>query len=139
MKYSKSSRFVSVAVLGAVGTCLPISVQAFTVAPPTPLRKAIFPSELSGLKASQGSSFPSPNPQNALIPNPNNDKEKEKQKDQRDKEEFMSSGARQMLGLKDAGATHEKWKIRLQLTKPVSWIPLCLVIFCGAAASGNYH
>jgi len=34
----------------------------------------------------------------------------------------------------------EKWKIRLQLMKPrLSWIPLSLIVMCGAAASGNYH
>merc|ERR1711935_1298846 len=31
------------------------------------------------------------------------------------------------------------WKIRLQLTKPVTWIPLLWGVMCGVAASGNYH
>jgi chlorophyll synthase len=31
------------------------------------------------------------------------------------------------------------WKIRLQLMKPVTWIPLIWGVVCGAAASGNYH
>lgn len=30
-----------------------------------------------------------------------------------------------------------KWKIRLQLTKPVTWPPLVWGVVCGAAASGN--
>lgn len=31
-----------------------------------------------------------------------------------------------------------KWKIRLQLTKPVTWPPLIWGVACGAAASGNF-
>uniref|UniRef100_A0A452YX33 Uncharacterized protein n=1 Tax=Aegilops tauschii subsp. strangulata TaxID=200361 RepID=A0A452YX33_AEGTS len=31
------------------------------------------------------------------------------------------------------------WKIRLQLTKPVTWPPLVWGVLCGAAASGNFH
>lgn len=30
-----------------------------------------------------------------------------------------------------------KWKIRLQLTKPVTWAPLIWGVLCGAAASGK--
>jgi hypothetical protein len=30
-------------------------------------------------------------------------------------------------------------QIRLQLTKPGTWIPLLWGVACGAAASGNYH
>jgi chlorophyll synthase len=30
-------------------------------------------------------------------------------------------------------------KIRLQFTKPVTWIPLVWGVMCGTAASGNYH
>lgn len=30
-------------------------------------------------------------------------------------------------------------QIRLQLTKPGTWIPLIWGVACGAAASGNYH
>ena len=29
------------------------------------------------------------------------------------------------------------WKIRLQLTKPVTWVPLIWGVLCGAAASGE--
>jgi len=51
-----------------------------------------------------------------------------------------SADVRQLLGVKGAsGGTEEKWKIRLQLTKPVTWIPLVWGVMCGAAASGNYH
>ena len=48
----------------------------------------------------------------------------------------------QLLGLKGAKeATGEElnWKIRLQLTKPATWVPLIWGVACGAAASGNYH
>mmetsp|Transcript_19906 Transcript_19906/g.45204 ORF Transcript_19906/g.45204 Transcript_19906/m.45204 type:complete len:420 (-) Transcript_19906:119-1378(-) len=50
-----------------------------------------------------------------------------------------SSSIRQLLGVKGASGTTEKWKIRLQLTKPVTWVPLVWGVMCGAAASGNYH
>ncbi|KAK6943150.1 UbiA prenyltransferase family [Dillenia turbinata] len=32
-----------------------------------------------------------------------------------------------------------KWKIHLQLAKPVTWPPLVWGVVCGAAASGNFH
>jgi chlorophyll/bacteriochlorophyll a synthase len=50
-----------------------------------------------------------------------------------------SGAARQLLGVKGASSTTSKWKIRLQLMKPVTWIPLIWGVTCGAAASGNYH
>lgn len=51
-----------------------------------------------------------------------------------------SGGVRQLLGLKGASAGEtDIWKIRLQLTKPVTWVPLVWGVMCGAAASGNYH
>ena len=50
-----------------------------------------------------------------------------------------SANVRQLLGLKGASETTDIWKIRLQLTKPVTWIPLVWGVMCGAAASGNYH
>ncbi|MCU0567988.1 MAG: chlorophyll synthase ChlG [Oculatellaceae cyanobacterium Prado106] len=31
------------------------------------------------------------------------------------------------------------WKIRLQLMKPITWIPLIWGVVCGAASSGNYR
>ena len=54
-----------------------------------------------------------------------------------------SGGIRQLLGLKGAsevtGEEFLNWKIRLQLTKPATWVPLIWGVGCGAAASGNYH
>ena len=49
-----------------------------------------------------------------------------------------SGGARQMLGMKGASDETDIWKIRVQLTKPVTWIPLIWGVACGAAASGHY-
>eukprot|EP00899_Mesostigma_viride_P022534 jgi/Mesvir1/3465/Mv11958-RA.1 len=56
--------------------------------------------------------------------------------------EGAGSSSAQLLGMK--GASDEdpgpfKWKIRLQLTKPVTWAPLIWGIMCGAAASGNFE
>ncbi|NJL22217.1 MAG: chlorophyll synthase ChlG [Leptolyngbyaceae cyanobacterium SM1_3_5] len=47
--------------------------------------------------------------------------------------------ARQLLGMKgaDAGET-SIWKIRLQLMKPITWIPLIWGVVCGAASGGRY-
>ena len=54
-----------------------------------------------------------------------------------------SAGLRQLLGLKGASAADRdapfNWKIRLQLMKPATWVPLIWGVACGAAASGNYH
>lgn len=50
-----------------------------------------------------------------------------------------SGAVRQLMGLKGASTTQDIWKIRLQLCKPVTWIPLIWGVACGAAASGNYH
>jgi len=50
-----------------------------------------------------------------------------------------SGKVRQLLGLRGASAETNIWKIRLQLTKPVTWVPLVWGVMCGAAASGNYH
>ena len=50
-----------------------------------------------------------------------------------------SADVRQLLGVKGASETEDIWKIRLQLTKPVTWIPLVWGVMCGAAASGHYH
>jgi len=50
-----------------------------------------------------------------------------------------NKAARQLLGIKGASETKNKWAIRLQLCKPVTWIPLIWGVACGAAASGNYH
>lgn len=46
---------------------------------------------------------------------------------------------RQMLGMKGADVKGASiWKIRLQLMKPITWIPLMWGIICGAASSGQY-
>ena len=49
------------------------------------------------------------------------------------------SDARQLLGIKGGSETKNIWKLRLQLMKPITWIPLLWGVICGAAASGNYH
>lgn len=47
--------------------------------------------------------------------------------------------ARQLLGMKGAAEGETSiWKIRLQLMKPVTWIPLMWGVVCGAASSGGY-
>jgi chlorophyll/bacteriochlorophyll a synthase len=48
-------------------------------------------------------------------------------------------GVRQLMGIKGASESKNIWAIRLQLLKPVTWIPLLWGVACGAAASGNYH
>ncbi|MEB3882114.1 chlorophyll synthase ChlG [Lyngbya sp. CCY1209] len=55
------------------------------------------------------------------------------------KPEPQGSKTRQLLGMKGA-ATGETsiWKIRLQLMKPITWIPLIWGVVCGAASSGGY-
>lgn len=46
---------------------------------------------------------------------------------------------RQLLGMKGAKAGETSiWKIRLQLMKPITWIPLIWGVVCGAASSGEY-
>ncbi|OMO85007.1 UbiA prenyltransferase family [Corchorus capsularis] len=49
------------------------------------------------------------------------------------------SSFNQLLGIKGAAQETDIWKIRLQLTKPVTWPPLVWGVVCGAAASGNFH
>jgi chlorophyll/bacteriochlorophyll a synthase len=50
-----------------------------------------------------------------------------------------SAKARQLLGMKGAQAGETSiWKIRLQLMKPITWIPLIWGVVCGAASSGRY-
>ncbi len=48
-------------------------------------------------------------------------------------------GARQLLGMKGASGSQNIWKLRLQLMKPVTWIPLIWGVICGAAASGHFQ
>jgi chlorophyll/bacteriochlorophyll a synthase len=54
-------------------------------------------------------------------------------------ESDRSGKMRQLLGMKGAvpGET-SIWKIRLQLMKPITWIPLIWGVVCGAASSGGY-
>jgi len=50
-----------------------------------------------------------------------------------------SASTRQLLGMRGAGAGETNiWKIRLQLMKPITWIPLIWGVVCGAASSGNF-
>ncbi|KAL5720995.1 hypothetical protein ACHQM5_013608 [Ranunculus cassubicifolius] len=49
------------------------------------------------------------------------------------------SSINQLLGIKGASQETNKWKIRLQLMKPVTWPPLVWGVLCGAAASGNFE
>ncbi|KAH9310141.1 hypothetical protein KI387_038052, partial [Taxus chinensis] len=51
-----------------------------------------------------------------------------------------SSNINQLLGMKGAAQETDKWKIRLQLTKPVTWAPLIWGVVCGAARFWcNFH
>ncbi|MGC9504160.1 chlorophyll synthase ChlG [Baaleninema sp.] len=53
--------------------------------------------------------------------------------------EARGAKARQLLGMKGAEAGEQNiWKIRLQLMKPITWIPLIWGVVCGAASSGSY-
>ncbi|MCX7592733.1 MAG: chlorophyll synthase ChlG [Fischerella sp.] len=50
-----------------------------------------------------------------------------------------SAKTRQILGMKGAASGETSvWKIRLQLMKPITWIPLMWGVICGAASSGEY-
>ena len=49
------------------------------------------------------------------------------------------SDTRQLLGIKGGSGTQNIWRLRLQLMKPITWIPLLWGVICGAAASGNYE
>ena len=50
-----------------------------------------------------------------------------------------SAKTRQLLGMKGAALGETSiWKIRLQLMKPITWIPLIWGVVCGAASSGEY-
>jgi len=54
------------------------------------------------------------------------------------KKEESQGRTQQLLGIRGAGKTTNIWKIRLQLMKPVTWVPLVWGVLCGAAASGNF-
>jgi len=50
-----------------------------------------------------------------------------------------SAKTRQLLGMKGAASGETSiWKLRLQLMKPITWIPLIWGVVCGAASSGEY-
>jgi chlorophyll/bacteriochlorophyll a synthase len=50
-----------------------------------------------------------------------------------------SAKTRQLLGMKGAASGETSiWKIRIQLMKPITWIPLIWGVVCGAASSGEY-
>ncbi|ASC69394.1 Chlorophyll a synthase ChlG [Halomicronema hongdechloris C2206] len=50
-----------------------------------------------------------------------------------------SGQTRQLLGMRGAQAGETSiWKIRLQLMKPITWIPLIWGVVCGSASSGNF-
>jgi len=50
-----------------------------------------------------------------------------------------SAKTRQLLGMKGAASGENSiWKIRLQLMKPITWIPLIWGVVCGAASAGGY-
>ena len=52
---------------------------------------------------------------------------------------LRSGTTRQLLGMKGATPGETSiWKIRLQLMKPITWIPLIWGVICGAASSGQY-
>jgi len=53
--------------------------------------------------------------------------------------EDANKGIFQLLGMKGAGDTDDKLKIRIQLMKPVTWVPLIWGVLCGAAASGHFE
>jgi chlorophyll/bacteriochlorophyll a synthase len=54
--------------------------------------------------------------------------------------EEQGNATRQLLGMKGAKAGETSiWKIRLQLMKPITWIPLIWGVVCGAASSGHYR
>ncbi len=56
-----------------------------------------------------------------------------------DKSAEKSAKARQILGMKGASTEAVSiWKVRLQLMKPITWIPLMWGVVCGAASSGQY-
>lgn len=48
----------------------------------------------------------------------------EKDAQQQKQQSTSDSSARQLLGMKGASEETNIWKIRVQLTKPVTWVPL---------------
>jgi chlorophyll synthase len=80
-----------------------------------------------------------------ITPNPNSSEELDSPAaTQQAKQEIKavvnrSAKTRQLLGMKGAAPGETSmWKIRLQLMKPITWIPLMWGVICGAASSGYY-
>lgn len=73
-------------------------------------------------------SSPSPLPENAIVSPPPDATVGDR-----------GAKTRQLLGMKgaDTGDT-SIWKLRLQLMKPITWIPLIWGVVCGAASSGGF-
>ncbi|NET73832.1 MAG: chlorophyll synthase ChlG [Sphaerospermopsis sp. SIO1G2] len=71
--------------------------------------------------------------------NPQPDQAEESANQELTKPEDRNAKTRQLLGMKGAAPGETSiWKIRLQLMKPITWIPLIWGVVCGAASSGNY-
>ncbi|NET00675.1 MAG: chlorophyll synthase ChlG [Sphaerospermopsis sp. SIO1G1] len=71
--------------------------------------------------------------------NPQPDQAVETANQELTKPEDRNAKTRQLLGMKGAAPGETSiWKIRLQLMKPITWIPLIWGVVCGAASSGNY-
>lgn len=51
----------------------------------------------------------------------------------------FGSSLAQILGIRGGEATTDLLRIRVQLMKPVTWVPLMWGVLCGAAASGGFH
>ncbi|MGV2827441.1 chlorophyll synthase ChlG [Myxosarcina sp. GI1(2024)] len=59
--------------------------------------------------------------------------------DLKSKQLERNAKTRQLLGIRGAAAGETSiWKIRLQLMKPITWVPLIWGVVCGAASSGNF-
>ncbi|KAI3896547.1 hypothetical protein MKW92_043216 [Papaver armeniacum] len=54
-------------------------------------------------------------------------------------DKVSGSSINQLLGIKGAAKETNIWKVRLQLTKPVTWPPLVCGVAVGVAASGNFQ
>ena len=97
------------------------------------------PGAITAKFANSGSFSPFPNPNQEKTASITEDDEEGTAGDNDYRSSFLTPSVRQLLGIKDAALRREKWKIRIQLCKPITWVPLTLVTMCGAAASGNYH
>jgi chlorophyll/bacteriochlorophyll a synthase len=78
-----------------------------------------------------------------ILPSPEQDvtmpSSSEAPPDQASVSDSRTAKTRQLLGMKGADVQEASiWKIRLQLMKPITWIPLIWGVVCGAASSGHY-